>query len=799
MLRPGSPSRSPRTKLSPMPTRFPSQALPVAPSSAPGLRAAALTVAAGLLWVAQPAEGKGPKGDSPLSRRAVATRALDAGRTAEAYAQLAAGGGVDSAGADALEALAAVEAQPRDEAEAALARFAQARPDHALLPYLRWRLMRRLPSTHPSRQALQAQLSELPIEGKIGAYVYTQSLSAQLRRPQSRLDCEAALPLAEVRPGSGVAGPWRLYGRCLGELSDRRAQREGAALLHAVSTLWPRRAAGRQAKRDLASLRAAGIRPGVASPELLLSQARYLVAQRGPRHARRTLTRMAPLLRDPAATLELTLLRAETALRLRRFREARRLLRATQGRGVPAAQRAHGAFLLAELAARRGRGAEALTQLALRWPGTPHGGLARYKLGVKAQRKGRFEVARVHHEACLAEQGLSEAALRCRWGLAWSWFLEGNYPLAQAALDDLLLAAPPPLSAGTAPIDAPFAQARTALDPRFWQRARYWRARLDELQGRPDEARARFVEAAQDAPYDFFSLLSLEGIARLGGDPAQAITLESEDPHGGARAPHPELRAAAALVDLGLSRRGRALLVGVPRHRQTPADRRQAATLWSQLGHLDRAHRAAPIPWSGGLPAGLHGVHGAHARLAYPRAYQPLVEATASSSDLPPALLYATMRAESAFKADARSPAGALGLTQVIRPTAREIARELGLKRFKFRDLRRPNMALRIGGAYMARLQGYYQGQLPLSVAAYNAGEPSVDRWLRRRGALPLDAFLEEIPYAETHRYARKVLTYYGAYRLLYGAHPTPLGFDPARPADPRLGELPLAIAGQPR
>lgn len=207
-----------------------------------------------------------------------------------------------------------------------------------------------------------------------------------------------------------------------------------------------------------------------------------------------------------------------------------------------------------------------------------------------------------------------------------------------------------------------------------------------------------------------------------------------------------------------------------------------AAALWLALGDPARGHRMAPVPWEGGLPGGLEGRFGTAARLAYPRALQEAVEGPARDPRVPPALLYALIRAESGFDPEARSPAGALGLTQVVAPTARRIARRIGLKRFRFRHLRRPEVAIRIGSAYLGLLLERYGGSVPLALAAYNAGEPRVDAWIARRGADPLDVFLEEIPFRETHRYVRKVLTSYGIYRTLYeGAHP-PLDLAPTVP-----------------
>ena len=75
------------------------------------------------------------------------------------------------------------------------------------------------------------------------------------------------------------------------------------------------------------------------------------------------------------------------------------------------------------------------------------------------------------------------------------------------------------------------------------------------------------------------------------------------------------------------------------------------------------------------------------------------------------------------------------------------------------------------------RLQTYQK--YLLAVAAYNVGEGAVRGWLRERGAMPLDEFIEEIPVQETRGYVKRVLRSYAAYRLLYGGP----------------GELPLPLA----
>ena len=242
----------------------------------------------------------------------------------------------------------------------------------------------------------------------------------------------------------------------------------------------------------------------------------------------------------------------------------------------------------------------------------------------------------------------------------------------------------------------------------------------------------------------------------------------------------PDVAAAAAYLRLGLTREARRALFSFDRGTLVDADRRVASLLWARLGDLRRSHRMAPVAWQGGLPAFPAGQTAADARLAYPRPWPGDVARATSADGVPGALLYALIRAESGFEPRARSAAGALGLTQVMRHTAYPIARAIHLHHFRFWKLKRPGVSIAVGAAFLARLLRDFRGRVALAVAAYNAGERAVRRWVATRGHLPLDAFVEEIPISETRHYVQKVLSFYAIYRVLYGgALGHPLGLNP--------------------
>jgi soluble lytic murein transglycosylase len=153
-------------------------------------------------------------------------------------------------------------------------------------------------------------------------------------------------------------------------------------------------------------------------------------------------------------------------------------------------------------------------------------------------------------------------------------------------------------------------------------------------------------------------------------------------------------------------------------------------------------------------------------RIAYPHAFGGVLEAAASEARVPPALVRAIAREESSFDPTATSPARAYGALQLIVPTARSIAKPLGLPS-DAAALKRPEINLRLGARFMAGLLARYAGFTPLLPAAYNAGPGATERFLNEAPELALDAWVEAIPYRETRRYTRRVLQAYGFYRWL--------------------------------
>lgn len=144
-------------------------------------------------------------------------------------------------------------------------------------------------------------------------------------------------------------------------------------------------------------------------------------------------------------------------------------------------------------------------------------------------------------------------------------------------------------------------------------------------------------------------------------------------------------------------------------------------------------------------------------RRLYPLPYATEIANAASSQNLDDALLGALIRQESMFRPDAVSSAGAIGLTQLGLSTARGTAQTLGLPRPDRADLLEPAGNTSLGAATLRARLGRFEQQMPVALAAYNAGPAAAQRWLPEE-PVDNDIWIENIPYNETREYVRRVL-----------------------------------------
>jgi soluble lytic murein transglycosylase len=141
-------------------------------------------------------------------------------------------------------------------------------------------------------------------------------------------------------------------------------------------------------------------------------------------------------------------------------------------------------------------------------------------------------------------------------------------------------------------------------------------------------------------------------------------------------------------------------------------------------------------------------------RARYPLEYEHIVRGHARNYDLDPALLAAVIYAESRFDPEVESPAGAVGLMQLLPETAKGIALRTGGSRFVVSDLRDPELNVRYGSWYLRHLRDRYHGDVRLALAAYHAGQGNVDAWLADGSGI---AFPETQAYVDEVERVRQV------------------------------------------
>lgn len=154
--------------------------------------------------------------------------------------------------------------------------------------------------------------------------------------------------------------------------------------------------------------------------------------------------------------------------------------------------------------------------------------------------------------------------------------------------------------------------------------------------------------------------------------------------------------------------------------------------------------------------------------LRFPLLYRPMVEASAQANGIDPGWVYGVMRQESAFVSDARSPAGALGLMQLMPATGRLAGRALKLPIKNNDAILNIENNLRLGARYLKTVLDQYDGHQVLATAAYNAGPNRARVWLPPTG-MDADIWVDTIPFTETRNYVKNVMAFTTVYDYRLG------------------------------
>ncbi|WP_255460624.1 transglycosylase SLT domain-containing protein [Edaphobacter albus] len=156
-------------------------------------------------------------------------------------------------------------------------------------------------------------------------------------------------------------------------------------------------------------------------------------------------------------------------------------------------------------------------------------------------------------------------------------------------------------------------------------------------------------------------------------------------------------------------------------------------------------------------------------QLLFPRAYWNDLVANSEKNGLDPYLVASLIRQESEFNAGAVSRANAYGLMQLLPSVGKSLARKQGMHNFKTSDLLNAGTNLRLGTLNLNQVLARYGGQAEYALAAYNAGDVPVRRWMAAGPYQDIAEFVESIPYTETREYVQAILRNRRIYQALYG------------------------------
>jgi soluble lytic murein transglycosylase len=314
-------------------------------------------------------------------------------------------------------------------------------------------------------------------------------------------------------------------------------------------------------------------------------------------------------------------------------------------------------------------------------------------------------------------------------------------------------------------------------DEALW-RSRYWTARVLESRNETQAALETYERIANERPAGWYGVLARSRLARLAPEklvqPVKATATVEAPSELEERWPLPlgtlrkdvHFTAGVELMRLGMPGAVQELLAVDPRSLSEDSGRLIYQVL-QRSGRERAARQVARVTLKQDVQGPLSPTTRPIWEATWPLAFRPLVERHARSARVDPDLLQGLIREESRFNPRARSATGALGLTQLMPATAREVAARLKIS-VNEQVLLQPGDNIRVGAAYLGQLLNQFEGNPAFAVAAYNAGPNAVERWQKALPQAELDEWVEHIAFEETREYVKRVLGSYSAYKLLY-------------------------------
>lgn len=290
-----------------------------------------------------------------------------------------------------------------------------------------------------------------------------------------------------------------------------------------------------------------------------------------------------------------------------------------------------------------------------------------------------------------------------------------------------------------------------SVPPQFAQdeQFRYWTARAYEELNSNEKAQSALVDLSSERNYYGFM-----ASGKLGKKPSlENVPVQFTEPELVTLANNPAARRAYEFLKikrLTSARREWRFLLSQLSEDEKPI----AAVLADSWGWHDQAIRT--FVQSGYMN---------DVARRFPLAFKEQLNASAAENNISPAWAFAITRRESSFMSDAYSGAGARGLMQLMPGTARYLEKS----RVKNRKLYDPEFNVQLGTRYLRYLMDRMDNNSVLATASYNAGWRRVKNWLPKKSGIPMDIWVETIPYKETRNYVKAVMAYKQIYSQQLG------------------------------
>jgi soluble lytic murein transglycosylase len=318
----------------------------------------------------------------------------------------------------------------------------------------------------------------------------------------------------------------------------------------------------------------------------------------------------------------------------------------------------------------------------------------------------------------------------------------------------------------------------------------YWLGRAYQAKGDMPKAIAQWQETIRTYPAAYYSLQALNRLRETSPKDFEKMVAEiSTDPAGfDPKAPaftfkprvewsSPGFQRAMEFLRLGIGSAAEAELrkvgLSAPEGKKRVTDPDLVEKLWAMAFLYDKAGRYATSLW----PTRWHildyrtqwpiGANRARWLIAYPKGYWEILTRHAALNNVPIAMQIGIVREESGFDPLTESYANAIGLTQMIPPTAKDYSKGTGIDPTR-ESLRDPEKNVTIGSRFLGSIFKKWNNFVLLVPPSYNAGKGAVTRMLRARGTWASDEFIEGIADDQARNYSKRVLGSFFTYSWLY-------------------------------